>query len=173
MSACQIRPQRSRESGNAILEGALVLMPLLLFILFIIEVGLAMFLRVTMQHAVREGARYAITYQTDTTDPVTHQGQNQDQSIKNVVIRNSLNLLDSTTITVKYYDGQITTAQPVPSLNEIFPPNGNSPGNVVEITARYTHRWATTIISNTPLLIQVASADRMEAAPVGQPIPAR
>jgi Flp pilus assembly protein TadG len=50
---------RRRERGQALLEFALIVPFLLVLILVIIDFGFAMDRRLVLQHAVREGARYA------------------------------------------------------------------------------------------------------------------
>lgn len=54
-----------RQRGSAIVELALVL-PLFLLLLFgVIDLGLSFWANLSMQHAVREGARYAVTGRND------------------------------------------------------------------------------------------------------------
>ncbi len=57
-----------RECGIAIVEFAIVAILYLFVVLSIIELGLLFFMNLTMQHAVREGARYAVTGQV-SLDP--------------------------------------------------------------------------------------------------------
>lgn len=59
------RPCRQPQAGAAVLEMALVAPVFLLSLLAVFEFGLMFFVNLTMQHAVREGARYAITGQSD------------------------------------------------------------------------------------------------------------
>ena len=51
--------------GAATVEFALTLMLLLLLLMAIVDFSLLFFVNLTMQHAVREGARYALTGQSD------------------------------------------------------------------------------------------------------------
>src|ERR1700722_15739585 len=63
--ACEGRKcagRRARQRGNAILEGALIFLPMLAFFLGIIDVSLAIFIQSTLTTAAREGTRFAITY---------------------------------------------------------------------------------------------------------------
>jgi Flp pilus assembly protein TadG len=50
-----------RQGGSTVLELALITPVFLMLIIGIIELSLAYFANMTMQHAVREGARYAVT----------------------------------------------------------------------------------------------------------------
>ncbi len=52
-------PHRSRDSGQSIVEFTLVLLPLLLILFGIIELGVVMFDKVTVVHDAREAARLA------------------------------------------------------------------------------------------------------------------
>lgn len=52
---------KTRQGGATVLEMALVIPAFLLFMIGVIEMSMAYFANVTMQHAVREGARYAVT----------------------------------------------------------------------------------------------------------------
>ena len=53
------QPHPSRESGQSIVEFTLVLLPLLLILFGIIELGVVMFDKVTVVHDAREAARLA------------------------------------------------------------------------------------------------------------------
>lgn len=68
---CRARQAKKKmEKGAAMVEFAL-LAPLLFFLLFIIiELGLMFWVNLTMQYAVREGARYSVTGQSNL-DPAT------------------------------------------------------------------------------------------------------
>jgi hypothetical protein len=78
--------RRLRERGSEPVEATLVLIPMLLMTFLMLDLSMVIFLRTTMQEAVREGARYAITGQ-NTTGPC------QDDSIKAVVKTYALGFL--------------------------------------------------------------------------------
>ncbi|MGF6765600.1 Flp pilus assembly protein TadG [Paraburkholderia sp. GAS33] len=62
------RRSRKDQSGSTVVEFAIIA-PLLLFVLcMIIDLGLMFWVNLTMQYAVHEGARYAVTGQ-DNLDP--------------------------------------------------------------------------------------------------------
>lgn len=63
-------PLSYRQSGATVVEMAIVAPLLLLVLLGLIELSLMFFSTLTMQYAVREGARYAITGQSNL-DPNT------------------------------------------------------------------------------------------------------
>jgi Flp pilus assembly protein TadG len=79
----------SREAGQTLIEFALVLPILLVFMLLLIDFGSAMDRRVLIQHAVREGARQGAV----GNDAVTH------------TVNQSEGILDAGDVTVCYVDG--------------------------------------------------------------------
>ncbi len=126
----KISGRRLRGSGgSAIVESAFVLLPTLAFILGILDIGLMTYRTTTVQAAVREGARYAITFQQ-----ITSGGSllGQDASVKQVVESYGMGIVGASDtpqhIFVKYYaPSNLTTAIP-------FSSGGNVPGNLVEVS---------------------------------------
>jgi Flp pilus assembly protein TadG len=86
--SCVKTTRKSRESGSQVLETAFVIVPMLLITFLMLDLSMVIFLRTTMQEAVREGDRYAITGQNAT-------GPCQDDSIKLVVKHFALGFLNS------------------------------------------------------------------------------
>ena len=64
-----------RRSGDAMVEFAFTILPTFALIFAFVDFGLLLFRWATLQNAVREGCRYAITFQTIN-------GQGQDASIE-------------------------------------------------------------------------------------------
>ncbi len=151
-----------------------MLLPLLVLILGIMDTGMALFVRGTLQNAVHEGARYAITYATQSTNS-SGQGVNEDQSIKSVVVANSLGFLTASQVSVNYYDGQFQANGSPPTLALVTGTNSNQPGNVVEVgTTGFSWHWMTAFIFGVqPLAVSVSSADRTEPLPFGTLVPTR
>jgi Flp pilus assembly protein TadG len=81
--------RRNRESGSQVVEASLVIIPMFLLTFMMLDVSMVIFVRTTLQEAVREGDRYAITGQ-NTTGPC------QDDSIKAVVKKYALGFLTPT-----------------------------------------------------------------------------
>jgi Flp pilus assembly protein TadG len=153
---------RGSERGNVVIESALVLVPLIVLIAGLVDVGLSIFLKATFEHAAREGARYAITYQLMT-------GYGHDESIKRNVVENSMGFLRTTNVDITYYDGNNPA-------NVVSGTGSNGPGNIVVVSiARYTWNWIIPMFMNgrPGLTISAQSADRMEGLPAGQSPPAR
>ena len=142
-------------------ELALVLLPLLAILFAIIDFSLAVYLKSTFRHAVREGARYAVTGRTTS-------GLGQDASIRGVVQRNAMGFLDGSSgaakIFIRYYNpGTLAETQ------------SNAGGNIVEVSVEgYTWNWIAPVLRHSmpALAIAARSSDRMEASPGGMP-PAR
>lgn len=139
--------------GHALVEAAFVLVPLLALILAIADFGFATFLRATMQHAVREGTRYGVTFQLRT-------GKCHDDSIKDVVTEQAMGFLSGATnrerIKVRYYDPD--------TFEELTTSSANSPGNILEVSIEgFDYVWMGPLLrSAIPLSISVRSSDRLE-----------
>lgn len=152
---------RRRQKGNTFVEAAMVLVPLLALIFAIVDYGLAIFVRSTLQHAVREGTRYAVTYRTMP-------GKGHDASIKTVVQKSAMGFLAGTAgsnrIIIRYYD-------PV-TLNQV---QSNLPGNLVEVSVEnFSWGWLAPLLrSADPLKMTARSSDRMESLPGGTAPPPR
>jgi Flp pilus assembly protein TadG len=172
--------RRKKESGNTIVELALILTPMMALLLAIVELSLPIFKKSTFVSAVREGCRYGITYQT------LYNGTNyasQTAAIKAVVQANAMGFLsDPSMIYVKYYN---PTSSPTPFTDVTGGGTGvaNADGNIIEVSVQgYTHTWmvpanwsyGTTSfqVTNTSLPIIAMSADRLESLPVGSARPA-
>jgi Flp pilus assembly protein TadG len=155
---------RNGRRGSSFVEAAFVFVPLMAVIVAIFDYSLVIMTRSTLQHAVREGLRYAITYQTL---PST----GHDASIRAVVKNNALGFLNSVDgtenpckICIRYYN---------PSTLAFT--NANAPGNVIEVAVEnHTWNWIAPLMrSATPLQITVRASDRTEALPPGTLVPAR
>lgn len=153
-----------RRRGSSFVEAAFVFVPLMAVIVAIFDYSLVIMTRSTLQHAVREGLRYAITYQVSP-------GLGHDASIRQVVKNNALGFLNSVDgtenpckICIRYYNP-----------NTLSFTNANSPGNVVEVAVEnHTWNWIAPLMrSATPLQITVRASDRTEALPPGTLTPAR
>lgn len=145
------------------LEAALVLGPLFMLLFATIDFAMALLIKNTIQSAVREGVRYAVTGQTMT-------GMGQDDAIRSVVQNNSLGFLSGTAgaskISIAYYDPK--------TLSAVSGVNSNAPGNVVQVSVNgFSWAWMVPYGRDaTPLLISAASSDIVEPSATGVP-PAR
>lgn len=156
------RRSSSRQRGNAFVEFGFMALPFFALVMGTIDFGMAIFIRATMQHAAREGVRYAVTYQTIS------EGMCQDESIKQIVKNNTFGFMSETQrdnyVKVEYY---------LPET--LAPTSDNSPGNIVEVSVDgYQWRWICPLWrSAAPMNVTVRSTSRMEGLPGGKPKPCR
>jgi Flp pilus assembly protein TadG len=180
-----LRANRGRgESGQTMLEAALVLTPFLAIFFALMDFTMAIFLKNTVQYAVRQGVRYAITSQVQTDSSGNMLGH--DASIKNVVSTNAMGFLTLAApsgtgrpcsgtgcIAIQYYRLNSDSSGNT-TLTAVSGAGSNSGGNIVEVTANnLTYAWMVPLLrSATALSFYVSSADVMEGSPVSG-IPAR
>ena len=148
--------------GSAIIEGAFVLLPTVAFILGILDIGLMTYRTTTVQAAVREGARYAITFQRQT---ISGSFAGQDASIKAVVESYGMGIVGATDtpqhIFVKYYaPTNLTTDIP-------FASGGNVPGNLVEVSVdNLSYSGLFALISSQTIPVRAYSSGILGGYPV-------
>lgn len=146
------------------LEGALVILPLMAMGFALLDFPLAIFIQNTLRSAVREGVRFAITQQTG--------GTGQDNAIKDVVERNSMNFLQEADITagtsvfdITYYDKS--------TLAAVYGNGSNGAGNICVVTATIQRSWMAPLWRSTGLLSFSASSSDVMDAPPGGVLPTR
>lgn len=114
------RKLRRDSSGQSIVEFALVLPLLLLMFFGIFEFGRFYFTKLTLQHAVREATRFAVTGNV-LTDPETGDPIDRASSIVRVILYNTKDLdvaLDGITIS---------------------PADGGEPGDIVRVVVDFRY----------------------------------
>ena len=139
------RLRKRRSGGNALVEWMFVILPTMALICFFFDLSWALFSWATIQNAVREGCRYAITFQTTT-------GLGQDASIKSTVAQWSMNMVKTTdtyvdsnghtqsVIQVQYFT-QAAPTTPIPTTCTPTP-CGNVPNNIVQVSVQgYALSW--------------------------------
>jgi Flp pilus assembly protein TadG len=162
----------NRRSGQALVEMVFTMLPTFALIFAFVDFGLLLFRWSTLQNAVREGCRYAITFQTTTG--------HQDTSIEAVVQQYAFNMVATTDnpqhIFVNYY---APTALNTPIA---FANGGNVPGNIVEVSVQnISWAWLAplsgTVVgglrSTTPIGLNVYSSDILGGYPAGMSSVAR
>jgi Flp pilus assembly protein TadG len=121
------KPRNRRRSGNTVLEMVFTLLPTFALIFAFVDYGLLLFRWSTLQNAVREGCRYAVTFQTSGV-------LGQDASIQQIVQNFSMGVLATATtagqIHVNYFATNALNT-PIPVAN-----GGNVPGNLVEVSVQ-------------------------------------
>jgi Flp pilus assembly protein TadG len=159
------RRNRGR-AGNVLLESVFTILPTFALIFAFVDFGLLLFRWATLQEAVREGCRYAITFQTGT-------GLGQNASIEAVVQQYSMGIVTTTDnpqhIFVNYYA--------VTNLNTPIASGGNVPGNIVQVSVQnISWAWlaplsgsfgANAYRGTTPITLGVYSSDILGGYPAG------
>jgi hypothetical protein len=117
--------RKKQRRGQAIIESALVILPLFAILCAIIDFSMALFIRNSLVLAVREGTRYAITGQTGAGGNTC-----QDSSIKYTVQQNAIGLLSGQEgldrIQITYFDE---------NLGDVTANLGaNAGGNIVRVS---------------------------------------
>ena len=152
---------RNRETGAELVEFSLVMIPMFGVLFLVIDLSWMLFARSTLQYAVREGVRYAVTGQTMT-------GMGQDNSIRTVVQQNSMGILSGSSgaskISIAYFDPN----------NNLAATTSNAGGNLVQVSVSglSVFPMAPLFHSASPLSLSAVSSDVVEASPGGIP-PAR
>ena len=156
---------RRKRRGAYFVELGFTLVPMLAIMLAIVDYSMPIFFRSLMTHAVREGSRYGITFQT------TSNGATQTASIQDIVMSQSAGFLTGTTgrskVRVRYYN-QVTFV-------EDTGPNRNADGNIVEVSVEgFQWNYMVPIYrTDTPsITINATSADRLESLPASATRPA-
>lgn len=124
-----LRRMRRNTSGQSLVEFAIVLPLLLLVFLGIFEFGRFYFTKLTLQHAVREATRFAITGNV-LADPETGDPMDRVNSIVRVILDNTKNLdvdLDGVTIT---------------------PADGGGPEDIVRVRVDFQYNLTVPLIQN-------------------------
>ena len=154
------------------LEVVFTILPTFALIFGLTDVGFMIFRWSTLQNAVREGVRYAITFQTE---PDPNGGSlGQDASVKQVVEHYSLGMVSATDDPAHIFVNYYSPSDP----NTPITNGGNSPGNVVEVSVQnISFSWLAPISgvivgdsifwATEPLTISVYAADILGGLPVG------
>ena len=146
--------RKRRERGSQFVEAGLMLVPFLALAFLVLDAGWAVFVKATLQHAVREGTRYAVTGQTEN-------GIRQSASIQDVVKKYAFGLLDGIqgkTLTINCW--KPADAKPADATQ------CNVGGNVVEVSVQgYSITpLAPLLRSGNPVVFTVSAADIVEGA---------
>jgi len=156
-------------------EAGVILLPFLALFFALFDFGMALFLTNTIQFAVRQGVRYAVTSQVMT-------GLGQDASIDSTVNTYSFGFLSylapgppTTTctgtgcITINYYYQNLGVTPS--TLTLVTGAGSNAAGNICQVTASgMAYHWMIPLLRGTSALnVAASSADIMEAQPNGPP----
>ncbi|MEI9975366.1 MAG: TadE/TadG family type IV pilus assembly protein [Ignavibacteriota bacterium] len=181
--------RRAAQKGSEILEFSLVLLPMLGFLFLILDIAWAVYSRSTLQYAVAQGVRYAVTSQTLN-------GMGQRASIQTIVQNNAFGRLRTTpgaatgvngwnNIYVDWYlvnsNGTLTNEDGVVGGNGMQA-DGSLPLVEVSVQNVSSKTFMPTIMLPglgpvlNPIVMSAVSWDRMESPPIsagGYVIPAQ
>jgi Flp pilus assembly protein TadG len=148
-------------------EAVFTLLPTFAIIFAFVDFGLMIFRWSTLQNAVREGSRYAVTFQTMS-------GDGQDVSIESTVQNFAMGFVKTTdspqSIYVKYYN---------PTTLALVSVGGNVPGNIVQVSVEgVSYFWIAPLSgsyggavsfyrTSTPLTLNIYSSDILGGYPAG------
>ncbi|HLI63356.1 MAG TPA: TadE family protein [Terriglobales bacterium] len=155
---------KPNDSGQALLEIAFSFAFFLLLVFAVIDFGFMFCSKLTLQNAVRQAGRYAITGQC-ITGSNGNCSQSRYQSIISVLETNSIGLINSSNVTS---DVAITC------INEGggCPNNAGGPGDTVIITVTYPYPFLTPLIApffpNHSYTVNVSAAFTNESFAPGQ-----
>jgi len=160
-SRLEVTASRKRKSrGHVMIESAFTLLPMFALLFGIIDLSVMTFRWTTLQNAVREGVRYAITFQTSGA-------LGQTASIESVVESNSLGFVTAADSPQHIF---------VTYLNPDLSAGSNTPGNVVEVSVKnisfsfmapLSGSLAGPLYTSSPLTFKVVAADILGGYPVG------
>jgi len=164
------RRRTNRRKGAEMLEFTLAFLPMLIMIFVLLDVAWAIFVKSTLQYAVRAGVRKGITI---TGTQATAAGTCLTQIVKTTVQSNALGLLAGSSGLAKI---KVNYLQPPPpgstaaATDVSTQSNGNQPLNIMQVSVQSFSLKALVprifgwkqAVDNTPTVISAASADLIE-----------
>jgi Flp pilus assembly protein TadG len=166
------RYRKQKQRGSEMLEFTLVLLPLLGLLFLLLDVSWAVYTRSTLQYAVAQGVRYAVTSQTIS-------GLGQKDSIRTIVQKNAFGRLGAdsaapawASIQVHFYlpDGTDVSNKPGGNgqQNGVYPLVEVSVESISQKTFMPTVRIPG-LVTLAPIVMSARAWDRMEASPITGP----
>ena len=177
MTLDSLRTRQKRRRGVELIEFTLVLLPLIGFTFLLMDLGWAVYKRATLQYAVREGCRYAVTNRTQNLTDANGNAYGLIDSVKWVVQNRAMGFLGSkptdpgyAQIQVRFYDANASLVTPLAVPTGCANNTGQRPnwsGNLVEVSVEnyQSTPFAAVYKSATPLNFSARSSDRMEGNP--------
>jgi len=149
------------ESGSVLTEFSFALLPTLALLFLTLDVGWSVFARATLQYAVREGVRFAVTGQ------ILPGNSCLGSSVQQVVAQNSFGFIPAskagTYVTVNYYSPT--------DLSQITGASGPSGGNVVQVSVNsvLVRSFGPLWHGVSPIPLSAVASDVMESPANGVP----
>jgi Flp pilus assembly protein TadG len=164
------RSRRSRTRGSELLEFTLTFLPMMAMILVLLNIAWAVFVKATLQYAVRTGVRTGITI---TGTQATAAGSDLTAMVKSVVQQRSLGLLKGSAglskIKVRYFQPPAPGSNG-PAVDVSNQPNGNTPLYIMQVSVENfslaaliprIYKWSEAP-DKRPTTINAVSADLIE-----------
>jgi hypothetical protein len=148
------RLQDKSERGSFLIEASMITLLMFGLLFLVTDICMALFTKATLQEAVREGVRFAVT------DRISSGQSYMNDSIKQAVQQHALGMLNGASgackITINYYNP--ITGQP----------SSGTGGDVVEVSVvGYTYAPIGILKSASPISITASSSDVLEPCPLG------
>jgi Flp pilus assembly protein TadG len=158
MNNASRRTGRYRTRGAAMIEITLTMIALFGILFLLMDLSWVVFAKVSIQHAVREGCRYAVTSQTSGS-------LGHVDSIRQVVQRNAAGFLSTT---AEYEKIHVTFFR-ADTQQQLTGAGSNAGGNLVVVSVDdYTIRPMVPLVRpGTPLSFSVRAGDKLESSPRG------
>ena len=164
--------RKQKQRGSEMLEFTLVILPMLGFVFLILNIAWAVYSRSTLQYAVAQGLRYAVTSQTMT-------GLGQKDSIRTVVQQNAFGRLGANSTAPAWSSIQVHFYLPDGTdVSNTVGGNGEQNGvyPLVEVSVEsYSQKTFMPTIhipglgTLNPIVMSARAWDRMEASPLTGP----
>lgn len=169
------KAQRGRRKHNRLVGQALIeftfALPLLLLLLFgILNASWLIYRAVSLQFAVREGCRYAVTNQVLPLKDTGGSTYGVIESVKYIVQHRAMGLLGTQTTDPGYQYIQVNYYNPSSSLtNPDTSSTRNRGGNVVEVSVIGVpgQNLIPFMPAFFPITLYARSSDRVEGTPIG------
>ncbi len=130
-----------------------------------LDFPLSIFIQNTLEGAVREGVRYAITQPSGGTN-------GQDSVIKSYVESKSMGFLNDADITSGKSSFSITYYSVDPNTGVLSQTSSNDGGNIIVISATISQKFMAPLWRSAGLVpFSASSSDMMEAPPNNTPVP--
>jgi len=170
MQTASMNRKRSQSGGQTLVEFTMAL-PLLLLVLFgVLNQGWLIYRTATLQFAVREGCRYAITNQVLPLQDSGGNGYGVIESVKYIVQQRAMGFLGGkptdpgySYIHVNYYNPASSLTSPDTSSTQ------NQGGNLVEVAVESLpgKNLVPFMPVFFPINLAARSSDRIEGTPIG------
>jgi Flp pilus assembly protein TadG len=150
--------RRSRERGTVHVEFALVLLPFLALVMFIVDTAWVIFAQATIQSAVREGVRVGITA-TAASSCSTASPPTLTCTIQDVVHTYSFGFVAASNVQVTYYSTSSGT------LTQVTGTGADTGGNIVQVSvSNITVKSMGALLRHTsPINLAATASDVIES----------